>query len=1111
MLYKYILLYLILLLWIIPNIAAGLTVEEQDKIISKLQSAYSKGGNAYKEKKYKKAAENWEEALKALKKLIQVQVEESKKLRKIKEGLLLNIGEAYRKLAKKEGADSNIYFIKAKNKFEEIEFFVGVSKEKVNLSLCLLYKDRGQRFIEIGQYIKAKENHEKALDFSKLLPKSISKNEILRIIANQHRSIGISEKYLGNYNSALNHFNKAFHLWQKVADKKEQLNERANIALLQIDMGQILESIYKLDSLIKEDTERGLPIAHNYLNLGKCYYILGDYGEAESKFLRAEYLYKELNNARGKDVVNINLGLIDYEQGLFDDALHRFKMAAKSKDKQLQTISLSNAGAVYINYFMENHQYPYLKKAENELHKAEVVADAIADKRMLMSISNNMGKVYYERGDSGDYKNANHKLDLALKYADELYDKGTHILHEYSNICSCKGDVYLKQGDFNNATHYFDKAVKNAKKGGKGEILFPDFLNQLWYGYYGLGRAYKAIGNIKEAIENFESSIDVIKDMRSLIGGSGSIGFLRNKHQVYTDLIDLLLEQWEKEKDEKKKNGYSTDALIILERSRLGALKSLFEQATPKQNENIEIALNEITHQLEKATNPKKINKLKRKKDEFDRRIEKDDPLIQKSNFDKDKFFFEIIKNMNPKQVIFEYYHNDKNIYVWKLDKECKSPHFYPPINIRYEDKDGVEYNILKRIDRLYEIISDKNKLFSEDKGQLWSNFYKKDNENYIGHLIEIISDKIFPFKIDDNKYDVVTIIPYGKLCLLPFSILGDKDHRLIDRNFYTNYYYSMKQALLANTKPEGHNLFAVGNPEIPGFISKTSSTTRGMSLDNRASTGKDKPKFKEARDILAKLKNMGLLKETEDGKAGIGRSKGFERLKDAGDEVRSIEETFKKTFKDKSQKHYEKNIRLTIRSDEKVGEDFIKNNITKNYNYLHFATHGLLVSSSPLDSFLVFSEREVDPSKCPNDSGLLTVKEIRKNFFKKLNKTRLATLSACQTSLAFGTSGTQSALGLEFASLSGAFQSAGVNTVIASLWEVHSEVTAEIMKRFYHYLIEKGQPIGKALKSAQEEFRKNEDIVLITYYEEGKEKEDESKRDKEYLWAPFIVLGNPY
>ena len=47
-------------------------------------------------------------------------------------------------------------------------------------------------------------------------------------------------------------------------------------------------------------------------------------------------------------------------------------------------------------------------------------------------------------------------------------------------------------------------------------------------------------------------------------------------------------------------------------------------------------------------------------------------------------------------------------------------------------------------------------------------------------------------------------------------------------------------------------------------------------------------------------------------------------------------------------------------------------------------------------------------------------------------------------------------------------FMYAGVPQLVVSLWKVEDRSSAELMKRFYHQLLEKGRPPAEALRQAQ-------------------------------------------
>ena len=129
---------------------------------------------------------------------------------------------------------------------------------------------------------------------------------------------------------------------------------------------------------------------------------------------------------------------------------------------------------------------------------------------------------------------------------------------------------------------------------------------------------------------------------------------------------------------------------------------------------------------------------------------------------------------------------------------------------------------------------------------------------------------------------------------------------------------------------------------------------------------------------------------------------------------------------------------------------------IGRSPRYVHFATHGVLDEELPLNSGLVLSLRN-KPAE-GQDNGLLQAWEI---FEQVLLDADLVTLSACESALG-------KELGGEgLVSLTRAFQYAGARSVMASLWSVADESTADLMTRFYGYL-KTGKTKDAALRAAQ-------------------------------------------
>jgi CHAT domain-containing protein len=132
---------------------------------------------------------------------------------------------------------------------------------------------------------------------------------------------------------------------------------------------------------------------------------------------------------------------------------------------------------------------------------------------------------------------------------------------------------------------------------------------------------------------------------------------------------------------------------------------------------------------------------------------------------------------------------------------------------------------------------------------------------------------------------------------------------------------------------------------------------------------------------------------------------------------------------------------------------------------YLHFATHGLVDERFPLNSALALTIPEQPAAG--QDNGLLQSWEI----FEHLRiDADLVTLSACETALGKEMGG-EGLIGL-----TRAFQYAGARSVLASLWSVADESTADLMTRFYRYL-KAGQSKDAALRRAQLDLLRRTDV----------------------------------
>jgi CHAT domain-containing protein/tetratricopeptide (TPR) repeat protein len=146
-------------------------------------------------------------------------------------------------------------------------------------------------------------------------------------------------------------------------------------------------------------------------------------------------------------------------------------------------------------------------------------------------------------------------------------------------------------------------------------------------------------------------------------------------------------------------------------------------------------------------------------------------------------------------------------------------------------------------------------------------------------------------------------------------------------------------------------------------------------------------------------------------------------------------------------------------------------------YRVVHFATHGMINSAHPDRSGIILSL--VNEYGEPQN-GYLRLHDI---YNLKLSA-ELVVLSACQTALG------KEVRGEGLVGLTRGFIYAGSRRVVASLWKVDDNATAELMKMFYEHVRRNKHP-SAALRDAQ--------IEMLRHNSWGK---------TPYYWAAFVIQG---
>jgi CHAT domain-containing protein len=153
--------------------------------------------------------------------------------------------------------------------------------------------------------------------------------------------------------------------------------------------------------------------------------------------------------------------------------------------------------------------------------------------------------------------------------------------------------------------------------------------------------------------------------------------------------------------------------------------------------------------------------------------------------------------------------------------------------------------------------------------------------------------------------------------------------------------------------------------------------------------------------------------------------------LRHAEDEIRAIPRTL--------------DVKRLVGGDAERGEILQR---WEKFDILHFACHGYGSVDDPLSGGVVLA-----------DDLELTARNV---IDRRLDAHPLVILSACETAI------TGARLPDEVVSLQSAFLAAGARGVVATLWPVDDKLTARLISRFYHELVDRRRSPAAALRQSQ-------------------------------------------
>ena len=342
------------------------------------------------------------------------------------------------------------------------------------------------------------------------------------------------------------------------------------------------QALFLSDSVLKKDGLNGAATAHN--NMGVCFYYLGNYPEALKNYFAALKIKEKLNDKKGIASSYGNIGMVYYNQENYSEALKNnfacLKVMQETHDKKGIETCYNNIG---LNY---SEQKKYKEALENYANSLKIMTE-IGEKSGMARAYNNIGVLNNQQG---NYTEAIKNYFIALDLRKETKDKRGIIIC-YNNL----GGVFLKQKKNKEGKEWLQKGIELAKQLKVRE--------QIKEGYIGLMRADSALGNHKEALENYKLYI-VYRD--SLLNEENTKKAVQQQMQYEFDKKEALAKEEQDTRDKIQEAETKKQRIILILVSCflvlvLGLAVVIFRslRINQKKNRIIQLQKEAVEHQKE--------------------------------------------------------------------------------------------------------------------------------------------------------------------------------------------------------------------------------------------------------------------------------------------------------------------------------------------------------------------------------------------------------------------------------------------------------------------------------------------------------------------------------
>jgi CHAT domain-containing protein len=799
-------------------------------------------------------------------------------------------------------------------------------------------------------------------------------------------------------------------------------------------------------------------------NLAAINIAWANYEEAAALNQEALKIFSEKASVRGTPMTLNNIGVMEKNRGRFYLAAEGYARALDA-DKEANLMQLRTLGNLGDLFAARGEPTKAIESFQKSVDLAKKIGDSRAEGDALLSL----GKVQAEIGEFSQalennrnavaaYSKVGASTDWAKKLmGDNCLDLGkiqeaeTYI--KEADYDSSLGRLFLTKGDLDSAKTNFEQLMKTAEKAGN--------LDELFTAYTGLGKVYEAKKNFTQAYHYYSKGSDLNEDMRSSLLLSERQNFFARKINGFPrsepakGLVRVLLKQ-----NKASESIYPSELTRARDFADSLAQKLNGEYFdVPEDVLKEEMSVNDKLASLKMAMeaiprdrDKERVNDLKRQ--------------IKAAETGKAAFLQKLRERYKDYTAV-------KYPSPVKLDEVALKPNEYAVL--LDVSSEGVATRLIKGKKAIKGAFIDfRQDDLVRDIQKFRQSFEQADLRNFDIEL----SSSLYKRLLKDTLSEVpegtpVMIIPDGVLALTPFEAL------------VTDGTPNWKQGPLGIDYPEGLHYVGDRNPVV--YAQSLTALTMARGIEEKAKTKASVKSGNTGRmlvmaDPVFEMKDARVRGINTETKVAAAESNQYTRLTAAIEETNRGKFQFQRLFATEQ---------LAKSLEELYGENcdaFTGLNATKsvfmerigktgsNYASVVLATHGLISNNVPWLLEPVLTLTMVPPGT----DGFLPMSEVAGHKLVA----DIAALTACQTGV--GTS----LAGEGVMSMGRAFQCAGVNTVLMSLWSVEEQSSVALMEQFF-----------KSIKEGKDKLRS---------WQEAKTHIRKTGYDHPFFWASFVMLGDP-